>query len=348
MVAANPLFMRVSALTIQNWPEHLALRPNEKEAMIFPQPQTLQHIASHIQAEIIGDAQALAHGINEIHRVQPGDLCFVDHPKYYEKCLHSQATHIIINTADVTVPPGKNLLVCADPFEAYLSIARQYRPVVAQQEMIASNAVIGEHTTIMPGVFIGQHVRIGQHCTIHPNAVIHAYTQIQDHVVVGAGCIVGGDAFYYNTKKNRDHWYKRMESCGHVVLENGVELGSGCTIDRGVTADTRIGAGTKLDNMVHIGHDTQIGRNCLLAAQVGVAGGVVIEDGVTLWGQVGVSKTLTIGSGAVVLAQSGVPGNLEGGQQYFGTPAVPAAEKRRELVWVKRIPTLWNKVHDKS
>ncbi|HVZ25150.1 MAG TPA: hypothetical protein VG842_03805, partial [Sediminibacterium sp.] len=156
--------------------------------------------------------------------------------------------------------------------------------------------------------------------------------------------VIGSAAFYYYAKKNRPQWYKGRESCGNVVIENGVEIGAGCTIDRGVTATTLIGAGTKMDNMVHVGHDVQVGKNCLFAAQVGIGGGTIIEDGVILWGQVGVSKTLTIGANAVVLAQSGVPSSLAGGKTYFGYPAEEAGIKRRELVWVKRIPELWKKV----
>ena len=135
-----------------------------------------------------------------------------------------------------------------------------------------------------------------------------------------------------------------MESCGRVVIEDDVEIGAGCTIDRGVSGDTVIGRGTKFDNQVHIGHDSVIGKNCLFAAQVGVAGAVDIKDGVILWGQVGVSKTLTIGENAVVLAQTGVPSSLEGNKTYFGYPAEEASYKRRELVWVKRIPEIWEKL----
>src|SRR5258706_15974890 len=135
-----------------------------------------------------------------------------------------------------------------------------------------------------------------------------------------------------------------MPSCGRVVIEDYVEIGAGTTIDRGVSGDTLIGAGTKMDNLVQIGHDTVVGKNCLFAAQVGIAGATTIEDNVVLWGQVGVSKTLTIGKDAVLYAQSGVPYSLEGGKSYFGSPAVEAKEKKRELVWVKRIPELWNKI----
>jgi UDP-3-O-[3-hydroxymyristoyl] glucosamine N-acyltransferase len=135
-----------------------------------------------------------------------------------------------------------------------------------------------------------------------------------------------------------------MLSGGRVVIGNGVEIGANCTIDRGVSGDTLIGAGTKMDNLVHVGHDTVIGKNCLFAAQVGIAGATTIEDNVILWGQVGVSKTLTIGKDAVVLAQSGVAGSLDGSKIYFGSPAEDAMQKKKELVWIKRIPQLWNKV----
>jgi UDP-3-O-[3-hydroxymyristoyl] glucosamine N-acyltransferase len=135
-----------------------------------------------------------------------------------------------------------------------------------------------------------------------------------------------------------------MESCGRVVIEDDVEIGAGCTIDRGVSHDTRIGRGSKLDNMVHIGHDTVLGANCLLAAQVGIAGATTLGNGVVLWGQVGVSKTLTIQDNVVVLAQSGVGHTLEAGKVYFGSPAEDAANKKRELVWIKRIPEIWEKI----
>lgn len=315
--------------------------------MKFPSPVTVQYIADIIGATVTGDALAKASGINELHMVEEGDLAFVDHPKYYDTCINSAATHIIINTGDVKVPEGKTLLVTEQPFEAYLTIVNHFRPFVPSSESISSTLRKGENTVIMPNAFIGNHVTIGSNCVIYPNVTILDYTEIGDNVVIQAGTVIGSDAFYYNTKKNREVWYKRMQSCGHVVIEDDVEIGAGCTIDRGVTAITRIGKGTKIDNMVHIGHDTVIGKNCLFAAQVGIAGAAVIEDGVILWGQVGVSKTLTIGANAVVLAQSGVPASVEGGKIYFGSPIDEAGIKKRELVWIKRIPEMWNMLKGK-
>jgi UDP-3-O-[3-hydroxymyristoyl] glucosamine N-acyltransferase len=311
--------------------------------MKFPSPVPLTWIADLIGAKIIGNKSGLAVGINEIHKVENGDLAFVDHPKYYRKCIDSEASFIIINQED-SFPEGKALLLVDEPFEAYLKIVKHFRPFQAATGERSPYAVIGEGTYIYPGAFIGHHVTIGDDCVIHPNVTIMDHCVIGNRVVIQAGTVIGADAFYYNTKKNRPVWYRRMDSCGRVVIDDDVEIGAGCTIDRGVTNDTYIGSGTKMDNMVHIGHDTVIGKNCLLAAQVGIAGAVNIEDGVVLWGQVGVSKTLTIGKDAVVLAQSGIPSSLEGGKVYFGYPVDEAGIKRREFVWIKRIAELWDRV----
>ena len=311
--------------------------------MKFPSPVSIKWLGEFIGAEIIGDSALQATGINEIHKVEPGDLVFVDHPKYYQKCLKSAANFIIINKA-VEVPEGKVLLVVDQPFEAYAKIVKHFRPFEPADKMISSSSTIGEGTVIYPNAFIGHHVSIGRNCVIFPNVTILDHCILGDDVVVQAGSVIGSDGFYYNTKKDRPLWYKKMPNCGRVIIEDQVEIGAGCTIDRGVSHDTIIGQGTKLDNMVHIGHDTVVGRNCLFAAQVAIAGATTICDGVTLWGQVGVNKTLTIGENAVVMAQSGVGWTLEGGKSYWGSPVTDSREKIKELVWVRRIPELWNKV----
>lgn len=314
--------------------------------MKFDNPVPVTTIAQLIGAELTGNLQGMVTGINEIHKVEMGDLVFVDHPKYYEKCIHSAASFIIINK-QTEVPEGKALLVVADPFEAYLKIVNFYRPFSPSMKLISDTAVFGEGTVIMPGAYIGNHVIIGSNCIIHPNVVIMDYCQIGNDVIIQAGTVIGSDAFYYNKKTNRDIYYKRMNSCGRVLIGNGVEIGANCTIDRGVSHDTIIGAGTRLDNLIHIGHDTVVGKNCLFAAQVAIAGVTTIEDNVTLWGQVGVNKTLTIGKDAVVYAQSGVKDSIAGGKVYFGSPVEEAKEKMKEFVWVKRIPQLWEKVMGK-
>jgi UDP-3-O-[3-hydroxymyristoyl] glucosamine N-acyltransferase len=315
----------------------------KKFHMQFPSPVSLKWIAEFINAELIGNKNAAATGINELHRVENGDLVFVDHPKYYDRCINSAASFIIINKM-VDCPEGKALLITDNPFEAYCKIVHHFNPFVPSSKTVSDSAIIGEGSFIYPNSFIGNKVIIGKNCIIHPNVSIMDNCTIGDNVVIQSGTVIGSDAFYYNTKKDRERWYKKMPSCGRVIIKDFVEIGANCTIDRGVSNDTIIGEGTKFDNLIHIGHDTVIGKNCLFAAQVVVAGCVEIKDGVTLWGQVAVNKTLTIGENAVVLGRGGVTASIVGNKTYWGTPVQDAGLARRELVWIKRIPELWNKV----
>lgn len=314
--------------------------------MQFPSPVSIKWIAELINAELVGNENLSATGINEIHKVEIGDLVFVDHPKYYDKCINSLATFIIINKK-VDCPANKVLLVTENPFEAYCKIVNHFRPFLPATKSISDTAKIGEGSFIYPNTFIGNHVTIGKNCIIYPNVTIMDFCIIGDNVIIQSGTTIGSNSFYYNTKKDREIWYKKMPDCGRVIIEDFVEIGANCTIDRGVSHDTIIGQGTKMDNLIHIGHDTVVGRNCLFAAQVGIAGVATLGDGVILWGQVGVSKTLSIGDNAVIYAQSGVPASLEGNKVYFGSPVESAKDKMKELVWVKRIPLLWEKVMGK-
>jgi len=315
--------------------------------MRFEKPVPIKWIADLIHADLFGNREGYATGINEIHKVEEGDIVFVDHPKYYQSCIQSAASFIIIDKK-TEIPDKKALLIVDDPFEAYLKIVNHFRPFAPSQKMISDSAVIGEGTIVMPNAYIGNHVAIGKNCIIHPNVTILDHIIIGDRVIIQAGTVIGSDAFYYNKKTNREILYKKMTSCGRVLIENDAEIGANCTIDRGVSGDTVIGAGTKIDNLAHIGHDVQIGKNCLFAAEVGIAGATTIEDNVILWGQVGVSKTLTIGKNVIVLAQSGVAASIAGEKTYLGSPAEDASVKRRELVWIKRIPELWEKIMGKN
>ena len=315
----------------------------KKYFMQFPSPVSAKWIAGFINAEITGNENSFATGINEIHKVNDGDIVFVDHPKYYDTCLNSNATFIIINKK-TAIPVGKTLFITDDPFDAYSKIVQHFRPFTSSNKMISETAVIGKNTTIMPNVFLGNHVVVGDNCIIHPNVSIYDYTVIGNNVEIHSGTAVGSDAFYLNTKKNCEAWYKKMPSCGNVIIEDDVEIGANCTIDRGVSDATKIGMGTKLDNLVHIGHEVVIGKNCILAAQVGIAGGTTLGDGVILWGQVGVNKTITIGDNAVVMGQAGITSSIEGNKTYWGTPIQEFFSKRKELVLIKRLPEIWAKV----
>lgn len=311
--------------------------------MKFPSPVPVKWIASLINAELSGDDDTAATGINEIHSVEKGDIVFVDHPKYYEKCLNSAASFIIINKK-THAPEGKTLLVVNEPFDAYATIVKHFNPFSPSTKMISDSAIIGSNTIIMPNVFIGNNVTIGNNCIFHPNVSVYDNSIIGDNVVIHSGTVIGSDAFYFNSKKNRDVWYNKMQSCGRVVIEDDVEIGANCTIDRGVSADTKIGKGSKLDNLIHLGHEVVTGKNCLIAAQVGIAGATKLGDGVTVWGQAGISKTLTIGNNVTLLSKSALYQDAEENKVYFGSPAGPALQKQKELIWIKRIPEIWEKI----
>ncbi len=304
--------------------------------MKFPGSHTLAQIAEIIGAEYIGDPGFPVSGMNEIHVVEPGDIVFVDHPKYYDKALESKASVVLINKI-VECPQGKALLISKDPFRDFNTLTRYFRPFEPAKAAITHTAEIGEGTLIQPNVFIGNHVKIGKNCTIHPNVSIYDNCVIGDHVTLHSGTVLGAEGFYY---KNRPEGFDKLLSGGNVVIGDHVDIGAGCTVDRGVSSATTIGSGSKLDNQIQVGHDTQIGKKCLIASQVGIAGCVVIEDEVTLWGQVGIISGVTIGKKAVVMAQAGVSKSLEGGKSYFGSPAVEAREKIKELAYVKRIPEI--------
>lgn len=304
--------------------------------MRFPEPRTLADLAQWLDCKFVGNPNHEITGINEIHVVEEGDIVFVDHPKYYDKALESRATTILINK-EVEAPEGKGLLVSDDPFRDFNRITKFYKPFVAATKAIADDLEVGEGTVIQPGVFIGKNVKIGDNCIIHANVTIYGDCTIGDHVIIHSGTVLGSSAFYY---KKRPSGYDPLLSGGDIRIEDHVELGASCTIDKGVSGTTIIGKGSKLDNNVHVGHDTQIGEQCLFASQVGIAGCVIIEDNVTLWGQVGVTSGITIGKGCVVLAQSGVSKSLDAGKTYFGYPAEEARKKYREMASLRILPEI--------
>lgn len=304
--------------------------------MKFPQPLTLASMAQMLGAEAVGDATHLTLGLNEIHMVEPGDVTFVDHPKYYDKALNSKATTIIINKM-MDAPEGKALLVHNDPFAAFIALIRQYRPFVPSTAAVSPLAVIGQGTVIQPGAFIGNHVVIGRNCVIHANVSIYDHCVIGDDVVIHSNSVLGADAYYFQ-KKNGE--FRKFESCGRVIIGDKVEIGALCSIDKGVTGDTTIDTDTKLDNHVQVGHDTYIGKHCLIGSHCAIAGVTRIEDDVILWGRVSVNKDLVIGKGAVVLATSGVDKSVEGGRTYFGIPVDDSRKRWRELAALKQLPEL--------
>lgn len=328
--------------------------------MKIPHPVTLQELSTFLACEYVGDPGHLVSGINEIHKVEKGDLTFVDIEKYFDKALSSAATTILINQK-IDPPEGKGLLISDDPFRDFNRATEHFQPrraldTIGQPQLgkgvkIGQNVVFGENVSIADDVeighncVVGSNVSIGEGSLIHANVTIYDNTQIGKWVCINSGTILGGEAFYF---KARPYGRDKMLTKGRVVIGDHVDIGANCTIDRGVSGDTEIGDWTKLDNLIQIGHDTVIGKRCLIASQVGIAGVVTVEDDVILWGQVGVTKDLTIGKGAELFGKTGVMSSLEGGKKYLGMVAVEARQKLREIAAIRKLPDLIREIRKKG
>ena len=310
--------------------------------MKFTNKLALEKVIEITGAKPKGNLNVEILGLNEVHMVEKGDISFVDHPKYYDKLLHSKADIIIINTENVEIPEGKLLLICDDPFAAFVRLIKHFRPFVASNSCVSESAKIGANTVIQPNSFIGNNVTIGDNCIIHSNVSIYDHVVIGNNVIIQSGCVIGADAYYF---QKRDGKYRKFESCGNVIIDNDVEIGALCTIDRGVTSDTKIGEGTKFDNHVQVGHDSVIGKNCLIGCHCSIAGVTVIEDDVVLWAEVAINKDLVVGKGAVVYATSAVGKSVPPGQVVFGIPAIEASKKWREMAALRNLPDILKKLN---
>jgi len=311
--------------------------------MKFQKQLTVHQIIDIIKEKITlkGKPDNLISGINELHSVEEGDISFADHPKYYDKVLNSKATVIILNK-DVEAPEGKTLLICEDPLHCYLDIVHHFVKFNPQNTNIHPSAKIGEGTVIQPHVFVGENVTIGKNCLIHSNVSIYADTEIGNNVVIHSNSTIGGDACYF--QKRETGWIK-LTSCGKTKIEDDVEIGCNCCIDKGVSGVTYIGKGTKFDNQIQIGHDTHIGAHCFLGAQSGVSGCTFVDDYCSIWSKSGINKGLYIAKNTTLLAMSALDKSIyEEGTTLFGLPAEDARKKWREMACVRNLPELLNEI----
>lgn len=309
--------------------------------MDFHKPLKLSEVAAIAGGKVIGNPDAVVVGLNELHVVRKGDITFVDHPKYYKKVLESAASYVIINK-EVAAPEGKSLILHDAPMDAFNVLIAHFRPMVAAANMISSSAKIGEGTIVQPGAFVGNNVRIGNNCLIHANVSIYDNTVIGDNVILHSNTVIGGDAYYF---QKREHGYVKFLSAGRVIIGNNVEIGASCSIDKGVTGDTIIGEGTKMDNQCQVGHDTVIGKHCLIGAFAAIAGVTVIEDEVIIWARVAINKDIVIGKKAVVLATSAVDKTLEGNKTYMGSPVMEVRQYWKQFVALKQVPEIMKKIN---
>ena len=311
--------------------------------MKFFNKLTVNQIVEIMKSKVTvkGNLDNLISGINEIHSVEEGDISFVDHPKYYDKVLNSKAIAIIINK-DVDLPDGKTLFICKDPLQCYLSIVQHFVKFTPQNTAVHPSAKIGEGSVIQPNVFIGENVTIGKNCIIHANVSIYSDTEIGNNVTIHSNSTIGGDACYF---QKRDTGWLKLTSCGSTKIEDDVEIGCNCCIDKGVSGVTFIGKGTKFDNQVQVGHDAHIGAHCFLGAQSGISGCTFIDDYCAIWAKSGVNKGLYVAKNTTLLAMSAMDKSVhEEGAVLFGIPADDARKKWKEMVYIKNLPELFAEI----
>jgi len=310
--------------------------------------KTVKELAEHVGGEIVGDETLEVTGAATLNEAGPGDVSFLANLKY-EKDLETTAASVVVVGQDNNTK-GKTLIRCLDPYYAFMQIVVQLygyrehekigvsaRASVADSAQIGTDvdihdfvcisddAVIGDNTRIYPNCTVGPGSKIGRDCILYPNVTIYDGCTIGDRVTIHSGTIVGQDGFGYATHDGIHH---KIPQIGGVAIEDDVEIGANCSIDRGTLGDTVIGHGTKMSNLIAIGHGTTIGPNCLLVAQVGIAGSVEVGQYCVFAGQVGVVGHIKIGDGVKIGAQAGVINNVEAGQAVVGSPAQPITQAK--------------------
>jgi len=327
------------------------------------QSKTLNQLAEHVGGKIVGDGQRVVTGAATIETAGADEITFLANKKYIPQLATTKAGAVI--TAK-QVETQANLLIADDPYYAFMQIiellyGHRKHPAcgiskqasiaetaklgdgcnVAQFSVIRENTTIGKNCNIYPGVFIGPDVKIGDNCIFYSNAVIYDETQIGNNVIVHSNATVGQDGFGFATHKGVHH---KIPQVGKVILEDNVEIGSGAAIERATLGNTIIGAGSKVGDLVAIGHGTKIGPGCLLVPQVGIAGSTTLGQYCVLGGQVGVSGHIKIGNMVKIGAQSGVSGNISDGETVLGSPAVESNRAKRVMAVMQHLPEMKKRI----
>ncbi len=309
-------------------------------------------IAQAVGGDLSGDGALVIHGAAGLDEASESELSFFHNPKYISSLQSTRARVVLIpqKMNGITLPEGKTLIRVANPQWAYAQVLglidqqRQQHPQgVHPKAHVEPSATIGSGTSVYPGCYIGHRVQIGANCLLYPHVVLREDTRIGDRVIIHSGAVLGADGYGFATQNGRHH---KIPQIGCVVVEDDVEIGANVTVDRATTGETRIGAGTKIDNLVQIAHNVHIGRDCLIVAQAGIAGSTKIGNRVTLAGQSGVTGHITIGDGAVIAAQSGIMNDVEPGAVLFGTPARPHRQAMRLQAIYGKLEELYEAVKE--
>jgi UDP-3-O-[3-hydroxymyristoyl] glucosamine N-acyltransferase len=332
----------------------------------------LRELAERLACRLEGDGEIDIVRVAGIDAAEPGDLTFVANPKYLPALATTRASAVLLRDdapVDLTRRAGRPALALLHAADPYLAFARavgifapQWKPAPGVHAMaavandaslgsdvsvgpfvaIGEGASIGDRTVVFPNVTIGPGTRIGADCIIHSNVAIRERVTLGDRVILQNGVVIGGDG--YGFVRRGDGTHEKIPQVATVVIEDDVELGANATVDRPAVGETRIKAGTKIDNLVQIAHGVTVGRNVLMAAQVGIAGSTDIGDDVMFGGQVGVGGHLTVGRGVVAVGQSGITNSVDAGAMVAGYPAIDAREWRRASAVFRRLPELKKRI----
>ena len=325
---------------------------------------TAAHIATHVHGAVDGDSQRLITGVAPIDQARAGDISFIAQAKYYAALQTSPAAAILVDT-NCPSSPRQVLIRVQNPYYAFLQVASLFAPPQRPPDGVDASAVIhpsaklGKRIAIGPNVvieedaqigddavigalsFIGRGAVLGERCILSPRVLIAHQVVLGQNVMVQSGSVIGSDGFGYVPVDGR---HVKIPHTGTVVLEDDVEIGANCAIDRGTFGETRIGSGTKLDNLIQVAHNVQIGKDTLIAAQTGISGSTRVGSNVKIGGQVGIVGHIEIGDNASFGAQSGVSKSMPAGQTYFGTPAKEIMQAKREEASIRRLPELYKRV----
>jgi UDP-3-O-[3-hydroxymyristoyl] glucosamine N-acyltransferase len=308
---------------------------------------TVEELAKSIGAEVVGDGKATITSAGTLEDAQAGQVSFLANQKYARHLETTRATAVIVGT---NTEPAKNttLLRAADPYYAFMQAVvklhgHRKHPFsgVHADAHVDPTATIGENTIIYPGAFVGPRATIGRDCVLYPNATVYDDCVLGDRVIVHAGSVIGVDGYGYATHKGVHH---KIPQAGSVIIEDDVEIGANCSIERAALGSTIVGKGTKIDQLVVIGHGCKIGEHCLIVAQTGLAGSVTLGHHVVLAGQSGVSGHLKIGNQVTVAAQSGVINDVDDGETIMGSPAMPAKHGRRVYIMFTQLPEIVERI----
>jgi UDP-3-O-[3-hydroxymyristoyl] glucosamine N-acyltransferase len=323
-------------------------------------PVTVRQLAEWVGGQVVGDGERTVEAARPLGQAGPDDLTYVEDDRRLANFLRSPAPAAV--AAAGFAAPGKSLIVVSEPLMAFAALVQRLhgRPAESAQGVhpsaclhpsvrfgtgpsieafvsVGAGTVIGDRCRLAPGVRVGRDCRIGDDVVLHPNAVLYDGTVLGDRVIVHANAVLGADGFGYRFQQGR---HVKVPQLGSVEVGDDVEIGAATTIDRGTFGTTRVGTGTKIDNLVQVGHNCRIGLHNLLVSQVGIGGSSSTGDYVVLAGQVGVTDHVQIGDGSVVGAQAGVAGNLPAGQRFSGTPALPEGIWRRVVVALEKLPEM--------